>query len=145
MEPLTSPVEIDRLRAACARLRLGQLSRNTLASYADDFQVFERWCGSVPREALPGPLFTQACRPHGRLGPDAIRSAVIQALGKIGLEPKGYSTHSLRAGFITAAGEAGVNHLLIAAQTGHRSLATLQRYFRRIGLFRANAAGALGL
>lgn len=54
-----------------------------------------------------------------------------------------WSTHSLRAGFVVEAGLANVNPLVIARHTGHRSLESLQRYFRPADAFRANAFSAL--
>jgi len=46
---------------------------------------------------------------------------------------------------VTEAGEHGCSELLIAAQTGHRDMGTLRRYFRRSDLFKANACRAIGL
>ena len=64
----------------------------------------------------------------------------------IGLDPRDrYSAHSLRAGFVTAAAEGGAGELLIAEQTGHRSMDVLRGYFRRTNLFRANACSLIGL
>jgi site-specific recombinase XerD len=81
----------------------------------------------------------------GRLGPDAIWRVVKDAVEAIGICASNYSPHSLRAGCITTAGENGVNHLVIAAHSGHRSFATLQRYFRATDPWKGNAAGSLGL
>jgi integrase len=94
-----------------------------------------------------GPLFTRLDRaaPGKRLHPGAIAGVVKSCVSKIGLDPRKYAGHSLRAGFITEAGEAGIGELIIAAQTGHRSMEVLRRYFRRTELFKANAAGMIGL
>jgi site-specific recombinase XerD len=92
----------------------------------------------------PGPLFTHIGSLE-RLKPAAVAWTVKRAVECIGLDSKQYGGHSLRAGFITAAGEANVNHLLIMAQTGHRSVQTLVRYFRRQDVFRSNACAALDL
>ncbi len=51
----------------------------------------------------------------------------------------------LRAGFATAAAQAGVSERAIMAQTGHRSVTMVRRYIRDGSLFRENAAAALGL
>lgn len=97
------------------------------------------------RGDAPGPLFTRRAGHLTRFGRFGIWDLVKKLLRRIGEDPQEYGSHSLRAGFITAAGEAGCNHLLIAAQSGHRSLRCLQRYFRRTDLFRSNACSALGL
>jgi len=96
----------------------------------------------------PGPLFC-GCgsgRPSGkRLHGNRIAKIVHEAARAIGLDPKLYGGHSLRAGFITAAGEAGAGELLIAAHTGHRCMSVLRQYFRHTDLFRSNACAMLGL
>jgi integrase len=99
----------------------------------------------VRRGSAAGALFTHLHSPYGRLGASPIFTIVKQALRKAGIEPAGYGPHSLRAGFVTEAVEAGAGELLIAAQTGHRSMQVLRRYFRRRDLFKANACGMLGL
>jgi len=152
------------------RWRRGTLSRNTLLSYQADFEVFRNWCRAVQRQDLPATpetlaLFIADQLDQGKKVATATRRArgiahahkskdlpsplnfEVRAIlrGAQGLTGGNFSPHSMRSGFITAAGEEGVSHLLIAAQTGHRSLVTLQRYFRRTNLFRANAAGMIGL
>jgi integrase len=99
------------------------------------------------RGQAQGYLFTHVERGAEERGlrPEAIERMVKACVRKIGVAPQGYSGHSLRAGFITAAGEAEIGELLIAAQSGHRSMNVLRRYFRRRDLFKANAASKVGL
>lgn len=54
-----------------------------------------------------------------------------------------YSAHSLRAGFVTAAAEAGKAEHTIMAQTGHKSADTLRRYIRQTDIWRENPAEGL--
>jgi integrase len=79
----------------------------------------------------------------GRLSGDAISIIVRERVAGAGLDPAGYSGHSLRAGFATSAAQAGVSTLKIRAQTGHASDAMLTRYVRDGQLFDQNAAGSL--
>jgi hypothetical protein len=58
-----------------------------------------------------------------------------------GLDPTGFSAHSLRAGFATSAVQACVSTLKVRAQTCHASDAMLARYVRDRELFVGNAAG----
>jgi integrase len=74
-----------------------------------------------------------------------VAKAIKKCVAAIGLSPVEYSGHSLRAGLITEAFERGVGEIVIAAHTGHRSLSSLRRYFRRRDPFRANAYALLGL
>jgi integrase len=103
--------------------------------------------GWIARRGLaPGPLFTRFDRPckHVALQPERIGQIVKVAARRAGLEGE-YSAHSLRAGFITEAAYRGVPDLLIAGQSGHKSMTVLRGYFRRRDVFRANACALLDL
>ncbi len=109
-------------------------------------RALERWLTWRGRER--GALFTRLdnVRPrNAHLSKNAIANIVKRAIARAGLDASRFCTHSLRAGLITEAGQRGVSHLVIAAQSGHRSLDSLQRYFRPLDLFRANACTGLGL
>lgn len=94
-----------------------------------------------------GPIFRPVDR-HGnaqsdRLRSDAASTVLRKCLAKAGIDPDGYSGHSLRAGFATSAIKAGVPTYKVRAQTGHASDLMLSRYVRDAGMFDGNAAGAL--
>jgi integrase len=94
-----------------------------------------------------GPVFCPITK-HGKLQPvrlsgDAVSEVIRERLTAVGINPEGYSGHSLRAGFATSAAQAGVSTLKIRAQTGHASDAMLSRYIRDGELFIGNAASAL--
>ncbi|OYT98003.1 MAG: integrase [Burkholderiales bacterium PBB1] len=78
-----------------------------------------------------------------RMSDQVVSLIVKEQVSKLGLEPAAYSGHSLRAGFVTSAAQAGVGFLMIQQQTGHRSVSMLSRYLRVSNLFEGNAAGAL--
>lgn len=61
------------------------------------------------------------------------------AAGK--LDPKMFSGHSLRAGFVTSALETGADLLRVMAQTRHRSVETVKKYDRRSKIWQAHAGG----
>jgi len=125
-EPLNLPlIPVADLTAERLRLAAGIRAPRTLAGYASDWKSFTAWCSRAEQVALP--------------------AAVKAAAQSIGLDPAGFAGHSLRAGFVTEAGERGAGELLIAAQTGHRSMSVLRLYFRRRNLFKANACAMLGL
>jgi len=99
--------------------------------------------------AEEGPVFRAVDR-HGNvkgppMAPDSISRVVKKRARNAGLDPSRYSGHSLRAGFVTAASEGGAHDKDIMRQTAHRSLATLHRYRRTVGLFKNNSAPLLGL
>jgi len=94
-----------------------------------------------------GPVFRPIDR-HGRMSGDrlsgeAVSLVVKERLAAAGIDPAGYSGHSLRAGLATSAAQAGVSSWKIRQQTGHASDAMLARYIRDGELFVHNAAGAL--
>lgn len=99
------------------------------------------------RGDAPGPLFPRLDRRHPGMPLDgeSICRLVKKAVMLIGIDPVQHGAHSLRAGFVTAAGEANVGEMVIARQTGHRSMQVLRRYFRRSEIWRANASALLGL
>jgi len=85
---------------------------------------------------------------HGNLRGDTLRADAVSTilrnrLTTAGIDPVGYSGHSLRAGLATSAIKAGVPTYKVRAQTGHASDAMLGRYVRDAGLFDGNAAGEL--
>lgn len=93
------------------------------------------------------PVFRPVDR-HGSVNPDRLRSDAVSSilrnrLSENGINPDGYSGHSLRAGLATSAIKAGVPSYKVRAQTGHASDLMLSRYVRDANLFEGNAAGAL--
>jgi integrase len=113
-----------------------------------------RWCPVGALElwlARSGIMEGALLRPidrHGRMGEkplsaEAVCLVVKERVRRAGLDPYGYSGHSLRAGLATSAAQGGVSTRKIRQQTGHASDAMLARYIRDGELFRDNAAGAL--
>jgi integrase len=93
-----------------------------------------------------GPVF-RAVLKGGRLQAAALTphsvAAIVQMYAeRAGLDPAAYAGHSLRAGFITSAAEAGASVLRIADQSRHQSLDTLRGYVRRADLFRDHAGAS---
>lgn len=113
-----------------------------------------RWCPVMALEqwkaasgATEGAIFKPVDR-HDRiaakrLSGEAVCLVVRQAIQSAGIDPAGYSGHSLRAGLATSAAQAGVSSWKIREQTGHASDAMLSRYIRDGQLFLNNAATAL--
>jgi hypothetical protein len=107
--------------------------------------AFEEW--RERSHVVDGPLFRPVDR-HGRvavgrLSGEAVSIIVKKRVATAGFDQAGYSGHSLRAGFVTSATQAGVPLWRIRQQTGHVSDAMLARYIRDNELFTDNAAGAL--
>jgi integrase len=108
-------------------------------------RALEIWLNAARIE--DGPVFRPVDR-HGRLAAarlcgEAVSLIVRGRTAAAGLDPTGYSGHSLRAGFATSATRAGVSTFKIRQQTGHASDAMLSRYVRDGEVFLGNAAGAL--
>ena len=78
-----------------------------------------------------------------RLTDQSIAHIVKKTVKSAGFDPKIFSGHSLRAGFITSAVQADVPESEIASQSGHKSVAVLRGYVRHANLFKKNAAKGL--
>jgi integrase len=105
----------------------------------------ERWLeiSGITSGAIFRPINRHGQIAPGRLSGDAVSVIVKERAAGAGLDPTGFSGHSLRAGFATSAAQAGVSTFKIRAQTGHASDAMLSRYVRDGELFSGNAASAL--
>jgi integrase len=107
-------------------------------------RLLERWLELRGRGA--GPLFMGSR--HGALTAHRLTRRDIARLVKrlcvrVNLDPVEFSSHSLRAGFVTTAVLADRPLPAIAAQTLHRRLETLLVYVRRADLFKGNAVEGL--
>jgi integrase len=98
--------------------------------------------------ATEAPLFVGMSK-AGRLSPSrlsdrAVSRLVGQAARDAGIErPERFSGHSLRAGFATAAGDAGVDLARLMRQTRHKSADTALAYLRPAELWRNNPTQAV--
>ena len=104
--------------------------------------------GLSPDAAAEAPLFVGMSK-AGRLSPArlsdrAVSRLVGQAARDAGIErPERFSGHSLRAGFATAAAEAGVDLAHLMRQTRHKSADTALGYLRPADLWRNNPTQAV--
>lgn len=110
-------------------------------------RALEAWTDAS--EITTGALFRPVTR-HGhlatsRLSDRAVAEIVKRAARAAGLDPAVFAGHSLRAGLITSAAEAGVAERDIMRHSRHRSVPVMRRYIRGATLFQANAAAAVGL
>lgn len=108
-------------------------------------RAVEAWIGAAA--LADGPLFRPIDR-HGTIRPRRLAAYHVARLVKrlaeaAGLDAEAYGGHSLRAGLVTAAAQAGAEERDIMRQTGHRSERTVRKYIREANLFRDNAAEGL--
>ena len=98
---------------------------------------------------VTGPVFRGVDR-HGRVSERAINPASIarllkRAASRAGLGTAEVSAHSLRAGLVTQASLNGISLLAVMEVTGHRTMATVRRYYRPGQVLLASSAAAPGL
>ena len=91
------------------------------------------------RGSAPGPLFlrvghTGVVGTCGLSG-EAVNKSLKRWLRVLGVDDAGLSAHSLRAGFVTAAGVRGASALAIMKRTGHKTVQMVQRYLRPVEVF----------
>jgi site-specific recombinase XerD len=94
-----------------------------------------------------GPLFRQVRRgghvTANRLGGEAVRRVVKLQIAKLGLNPKDFGAHSLRAGFCTSAAAMGKNLFKMMDISRHKSVDTIRGYVRSADAFKDNAGAGL--
>lgn len=96
-----------------------------------------------------GPLF-RPVRRGGHIAPgpisgDVVLSVVKRRLGEVGMNPRHFGGHSLRAGFVTQALRAGATTQEVMRQTDHKNPATVEIYRREHDPLRQNAVTRIGL
>ena len=104
-------------------------------------EALEDWLRSAAIEA--GPVF-RSIRKGGSVNPDRLCEGSVAEIVKrhakaAGLDPETFSGHSLRAGFVTSALEAGADLLKVMDVTRHREVKTLKAYDRRAKAFKNHA------
>ncbi|RYH63554.1 MAG: integrase [Alcaligenaceae bacterium] len=112
-------------------------------------KVVLRWVHALRKldpEGASKPLF-RALDQHGNIGQRLTAQSVglilKRRLSLCGEDSAGVSSHSLRAGLVTASAAAGTPTWAIQRQTGHRSAKSVHEYVRGLGPFHLNAYGAL--
>ena len=73
------------------------------------------------------------------LGDDGYVKAIKKRARQAGLDPAGFSGHSMRAGFLTSASEHGASTFKMQEVSRHRSVDVLAGYVRRSDMFKAHA------
>ncbi len=73
-----------------------------------------------------------------RLSPQSVALIIKERAEHVGLDPRLFSGHSLRAGFVTNAAKGGASSANIRVQTGHKSDGMVQRYIRNGQIFTDN-------
>jgi len=95
------------------------------------------------RGTQEGPLFVSCARTSTgaviktkrRINGTTINTVVKEAIELVGLNSQAFGGHSLRAGFATTAHNEGSDVLSIMRQTGHKSVAMVERYVRNADPF----------
>ena len=100
-------------------------------------QALEEWVRI--RGDWPGALFTPIGLDgkirHHALSGDTVCHLLKRALKRIGIDPKPFGAHSMRAGMITAAARNGAAFPAIQDRSGHASLQVMMGYIRSENLF----------
>jgi site-specific recombinase XerD len=79
----------------------------------------------------------------GALSTRSVGQIVQRYAEKVGLNPKEFGGHSLRAGFLTSAAARGANLFRLMDQSGHKSVETVRGYVRRAEEFKDHAGVGL--
>lgn len=88
-------------------------------------------------------MFATKLKPRKALNDRAVVDIIRSSLEQAGYDSRGYSGHSLRAGFVTAIAALGVPSYAIRRHTRHRSQKVLEGYIRDGTLFTTNPLSLL--
>lgn len=97
------------------------------------------------RWLFPGVTRSGTFETSGHLSGAAVRAVVLRRLTAAGIDPEGYGSHSMRAGFVTQALRNGATDAQVMRQTGHRSPVTMHIYDREFNPLSGNAVMRIGL
>jgi site-specific recombinase XerD len=94
-----------------------------------------------------GPIFRSVSK-SGRASKEALSTKSVAELVKAyarraGFNPEEFAGHSLRAGFLTSAAEAGASIFKMMDVSRHRSMDTVRGYVRNAELFKNHAGAGL--
>ncbi len=108
--------------------------------------ALKAWIARCGYEAGPlfRPLKGAACGGNEALSVRSLSRMIQRRVKQAGLDPLGYSSHSLRAGFVTSQINAGADVGVIARQTGHSSIEVLKRYDRPLAARLSTTSQRLG-
>jgi hypothetical protein len=94
-----------------------------------------------------GPLFRAVAKGSRigdtRLSDRAVADVVKAGAGRIGLNTRDFSGHSLRSGFLTSAAQRGASIFKMMDVSRHRSADTLRGYVRDAEIFKDHAGAGL--
>jgi site-specific recombinase XerD len=107
-------------------------------------EAVQTWLAAA--EINDGPVFRPVLK-GSRIQATALAAHAVAAIVKryavrAGLDPASFAGHSLRAGFLTSAAEAGASVFKMMEVSRHRSVDTLRGYVRRADLFKEHAGAA---
>jgi integrase len=106
-------------------------------------ESLEEWLAILRRHGYTsGPVFRQVQRGSvypGRIPVQTAQRVIKYYAAQLGYDPREFSGHSLRAGFVTSAALRNAPEEAIAKQTGHRSIVVLRSNIRRETIWERNA------
>ncbi len=111
----------------------------------DAAKYLRQWLSLI--EEQKGPLFRPITK-SGVIKPVSLKGAFISRIvkklsKKAGYDPKDFSAHSLRSGFVSQAAREGCSMPEVKALTGHKTDAMVSRYYQQGDVLRSRAGNLL--
>jgi integrase len=112
------------------------------------YEALREWLGVFDEDRVKdGPLFRGIDR-HGNIKAGAltgqsVKIVIAKAAKAAGIDPAGFSGHSLRAGLATSAAMRGVGERKIMETTRHTNLRTVHGYIRQATIWETGALSML--
>jgi site-specific recombinase XerD len=140
----------DGLRVMIRRGKTDQESKGAIiaivrGTVACPVAAYKAWIEAANISA--GPVFRPIAKggrlQEARLTDRSVSKIVKAHAARIGLDPAGFSGHSLRSGFLTSAAARGASIFKMMDVSRHKSMDTLRGYVRDGELFRDHAGAGL--
>jgi site-specific recombinase XerD len=132
-------------RAKTDQEGLGRILATPRGDIACPVRALAAWLDAAGIEN--GPLFRPIDKAgtvrDRRLTDRSVANIVKEYAGRAGFDPKMFSGHSLRAGFLTSAAGNGASIFKMMDVSGHKSVDTLRGYVRDAELFKDHAGAGL--
>jgi integrase len=144
LEPMADGLRVTIRRSKTDQEGIGQEIAIPRGCRIEPVLAVESWLAASG--ISEGPIFRQI-KKGGHIQPEALSGHSAAVIVKrraraAGLDPSTFAGHSLRAGFLTSAAEAGSSVLKMVEVSRHKSVDMLTTYVRRSNLFREHAGAA---
>ena len=145
IEEATDGLRVTIRRSKCDPEGRGEIIAVPRGNVVCPVAALKKWLEAAG--ITTGPVFRPIAKgghvQDTRLTDRSIANVVKAHAERIGLDPKEFSGHSLRSGFLTSAAARGASIFRMADQSRHKSMDVLRGYVRHSEIFKNHAGAGL--